>query len=747
MIRTLAAYLLLTSAALGVDYPVLYLEQPATDFPVFGETDFIDSWVPGTDLKCVHPDGRVETIVDSGLGAVLGYAVSFDGTSIVYALAAPSGGSRLYLWTGNKQITDDEWLQHSTTKWPIMDLSPCWVDADTVMFSTNRNGFQNPKFPKKPSYQLATIDIDGRNLRIIGHHNFAAGVHPVAMTDGSFVYASDESFGWKNGWAQHRINADGSGFGPVTSNMRITAVEIVQHFGAQKSDGRYVFIDYYSGRKNLGYGPLHEMFYPPAFGSPKASDNPKIRYGVVNVGSDGKPRYEQKQYPYQVDGLRSLTPEVIGRDKPAFQYPAPNGFRVGKLSHPGASPNNGVLLSWSGQSKCHLDSGIDDFNSCIVLIPNGGEVLEDMRQLVKIVDDPDGVKVHEFAPAAWVPYERIHGIKKPATPKPDPVFPDDQYAYILTPDVLHGECEGLNDSAPWNSQGSTATTYRKAIDEGRIRFMRILIQEPVPAEGAAPHFGVLKSQERVKIGYDIPIPKNGGPVKYRLPKNQVHSHALMSADANGENKRTESVAQGWLAGSLRCFGCHNHDNPIDDSHIDWASVPIVDITGPPRTVEYERDVKPILSRCYKCHSGDKPEGGLNLDQHPREWINYLNRKANTVIIPYAPTDSPLMQRLDAGTMPPADSGVSITAKEREIIADWIGTGCQIGPAPDADFTAPSVRGDKYADLYGIDRVEDGKVFDTSGNWAWVEYAPAENTLKAQLRAKLKEASELVEQLP
>jgi mono/diheme cytochrome c family protein len=96
-----------------------------------------------------------------------------------------------------------------------------------------------------------------------------------------------------------------------------------------------------------------------------------------------------------------------------------------------------------------------------------------------------------------------------------------------------------------------------------------------------------------------------------------------------------------------------------------------------RAVELAPLVREILHRnCYECHGHDpkKVEKNLNI-------LNYdhLLEKKRHVVVPGAPDDSLLIQRIDDGSMPPAELELRlprVSEEERATLRDWI-----LGGAP------------------------------------------------------------------
>jgi hypothetical protein len=121
-------------------------------------------------------------------------------------------------------------------------------------------------------------------------------------------------------------------------------------------------------------------------------------------------------------------------------------------------------------------------------------------------------------------------------------------------------------------------------------------------------------------------------------------------------------------------------------------------------IGYRRDVLPLLSdRCFKCHGPDSAsrEAGLRLDQ-PEAAIAELESGAKA-IVPGDAQQSALVERIFSDDpdvmMPPADSGKSLSAAEKDLLRRWVQSGAEY--QPHWAFVAP-VRPDvptvRHADL-------------------------------------------------
>lgn len=104
-------------------------------------------------------------------------------------------------------------------------------------------------------------------------------------------------------------------------------------------------------------------------------------------------------------------------------------------------------------------------------------------------------------------------------------------------------------------------------------------------------------------------------------------------------------------------------------------------TAADRTIEFNRDVRPILSNnCYYCHGPDKNhrQAGLRLDQS--DAAKSKLESGQVAITPHSVDASSLISRITAADpnikMPPVDSGKSLTAAEIETLKLWIAQGAE-----------------------------------------------------------------------
>lgn len=101
----------------------------------------------------------------------------------------------------------------------------------------------------------------------------------------------------------------------------------------------------------------------------------------------------------------------------------------------------------------------------------------------------------------------------------------------------------------------------------------------------------------------------------------------------------------------------------------------------PKRVDFNRDIRPILSdTCFKCHGPDEETRQADLRLDTKDGGAYEPREGYQIIVPGASAQSRLYQKIsskeEALRMPPVDSGRSLTAKQIELIRQWIDQGAK-----------------------------------------------------------------------
>jgi hypothetical protein len=108
------------------------------------------------------------------------------------------------------------------------------------------------------------------------------------------------------------------------------------------------------------------------------------------------------------------------------------------------------------------------------------------------------------------------------------------------------------------------------------------------------------------------------------------------------------------------------------------SAPFLAVAAAPAKIDFQRDVRPILSdACFHCHGPDSSTrmAGLRLDQRADATAE---RKSGRAVVPGDPAQSLLWQRVNTKTaaklMPPAYSHKTLTADQKDILRRWIEEG-------------------------------------------------------------------------
>ncbi|MFZ4506583.1 MAG: DUF1553 domain-containing protein [Fimbriimonas sp.] len=99
-----------------------------------------------------------------------------------------------------------------------------------------------------------------------------------------------------------------------------------------------------------------------------------------------------------------------------------------------------------------------------------------------------------------------------------------------------------------------------------------------------------------------------------------------------------------------------------------------------KTIEFNRDVRQILGKCFTCHGADPKTriAGLRLDTRAGATLKLAS--GAQAIVPGKPNQSALIARIeskvDALRMPPAFTHKTISADERRILRQWIAEGAE-----------------------------------------------------------------------
>jgi hypothetical protein len=635
-----------SDASVKFDYPIVYVRVPRTSDDVgskWAEIAHPVAMDPGGDLMLLQPEGSEEILVAGGKGSVTDPVVSFDGEWVFYshihdmttnwAGRYPKAGADIYKihlktrkivrlthqrftpntgaanWSSDFVSRDDG---KTYLDYGVFNMGACPLPGGRLAFTSNRDAFRPPKH-NGPTLQLFVMDDGGGNVECIGHLNIGMALHPVVLKDGRIIFSSMESQALRSSilWGLWSINPDGTNWAPVISAFDTGGAPNAFHFQTQLSDGSIIAEEYYN-LNNSGFGAYFKL--PPsvpdgysAFGPGWRGDsrNPPLRFGRHY---NSKPKLYR--LPFSPYGLASLTRFANNGEGPAdaSELGQKSSPRVGKFTHPGAAPNNHLLTVYtpgpanhqSGLKKPSVDGGL-------YLIKNG-EPIDSPDQMRLIKNDP---RYNEQWPRAVVSYERIYGIKEPATIKPlandgslsphlpagtpfglvgtssfykresypEGAVPQGSVAATFAGERDRNGYRGLDPfntsqngaSLNWSNQGSDAGLY----DNEEIHAVRILAMEPTTDRHRGPKSGRLffsHANERLRILGEIPVRKfgetgrqpvdpDGNPDTSFLAK--IPADTAFTFQTLDKHGMVLNMAQTWhqlRPGEVRhdCGGCHAH---------------------------------------------------------------------------------------------------------------------------------------------------------------------------------------------
>ncbi len=110
----------------------------------------------------------------------------------------------------------------------------------------------------------------------------------------------------------------------------------------------------------------------------------------------------------------------------------------------------------------------------------------------------------------------------------------------------------------------------------------------------------------------------------------------------------------------------------------WAVVLLARIATASEPVDFDRDIRPLLSNtCYTCHGPDanKREADLRFDDKASV---FAARDGNAIVLPGQPEKSELIRRVTSTDpderMPPPDAGQQLSAAQVQLLEQWITEG-------------------------------------------------------------------------
>ncbi len=435
-------------------------------------------------------------------------------------------------------------------------------DGKRIIFSWRKAGTEN--------YNLYEINCDGTSLRRLTDAPFD-DIEPCYLPDGDITFVSTRCKRWVNCWltqvaVMYRCDAEGK-------HIRILSSNIEQdNTPWPLPDGRVIYTRWeYVDRSQLGY---HQLWVSNPDGTGVMTMFGNMNSGTVII--DAKPIPN--------------TDKLIAIFSPGH----------GRTEHQGAmtiiDPKGGPDEVSCTKTLNKGQSFRDPFplsEDCFLVAEGPRLLLMNQQGQTQTIYSSDKTPVHEPRPIIARPRETI------IAPKVD--LMRDTGTVILS-DVNHGR----------NMEG---------IKPGDIKKLLVLETLPKPVNftgGTEPlsHGGTF-TLERI-LG-TVPVEADGSAYVEIPAMRPVFFVAL---DANDMAiKRMQSFMSVQPGETLSCAGCHEQRYQAAPPRGHLAALtrapsriePIADV---PDVIDDPRDVQPVLdAHCVKCHSADKPEGGVNLSGH------------------------------------------------------------------------------------------------------------------------------------
>jgi hypothetical protein len=166
------------------------------------------------------------------------------------------------------------------------------------------------------------------------------------------------------------------------------------------------------------------------------------------------------------------------------------------------------------------------------------------------------------------------------------------------------------------------------VQRGEAKWIRVMEQVPRPWAARYPWKGDSYDQQYVVLSKDaalglkvqhgiVPVEADGS-AHFTVPADKnIYFQVL---DKNFMELQRERTYVNYRPGEKRsCIGCHEmpHSVPPASNRVPLAAQRAPSVPGPARAIHYPTDVQPVWDKhCIKCHSGEKPMGGLDLSGMP-----------------------------------------------------------------------------------------------------------------------------------
>ncbi|MCP4379466.1 MAG: hypothetical protein GY794_25255, partial [bacterium] len=553
-------------------------------------TEYLNSrWMPGGGL-CVLDlkTSTVRNLVPKfSAGVVNRFDISYDGTKILFDYKkAPREGYRIYEVGANgkglRQVTFPEKNEaelvrkygsksyhHGTD-----DMHPCYLPDGGIVFVTTRcqYGILCNSPDQYTTKNLYRMDANGGNMKPLSNSPVSEA-SPAMLPDGRIMYHRWEYVDKAAGnlkciWS---MNPDGTASAEIYGNAITFPETMIYPRPIPGAKGKIVFLG--------------------------ASHYPNNAMGTVVVVDTSKDIRSVDTMQFVTDDIRALAHGGFHFRNAAGKWALDKTGTKGRLFKDPYPLSEDLYIATRKVKGLKWDDpkGYD----LVLLNRKGAET--------PLYDDK---KI-----SCWHPYPLRARTKPPVVASStNPKLAKRGLALCMVTDMY----EGMEN-----------------VKRGTIKYIRVLEEAPRPwavrkrwkgdTDGMA-HSAIGHGFLGLKVQYGVVPVEADGSAHFTVPAGRnIYFQAL---DANYLAVQTERTYVQYMPGETRaCIGCHETPNRTSPP----KSGVLAAMKRPPSVIgaqagetvaaklfDYERQIQPIWDKhCLKCHSGDKPKGGLDLTGEPR----------------------------------------------------------------------------------------------------------------------------------
>ena len=494
------------------------------------------------------PDGKTNAGQTLSSGTFLSPDLSYDGKKIVFAWS--SGGTEKWVAKNRFHIFTvdiDGKNLFQVTDGNFDDMHTAWMPNGRIVFmSTRRGGFGRCHGRQVPTYAMHSVKADGTDLIRLSSHE-TNEFHPSIGNDGRIIYTRWDYID-RDALAAHHIwfcNPDGS-------NPRSWGGNYSYPLDTMSGGG------WTDGRKD-GKRPQSEFYARAIPGSATkyvavAGPHHGEAYGTIII------RDFSKVDDNRMGQVTKITPEV------GMPETAENGDEVYGPAFP-LSETQFITSNWN--SMILLDTSSSPPKKTTIYTTADSNLRPIYGQPVMARTPPPTITESTYQGERWNPSVA------PATVQIQNVYTTDAYGKLPT--------------------------------DAKIKSMRIVqVLSKATWNANDPRLGYA-SQNVAKLSLGTVPVESDGSVFFEAPIGKLILFHLL--DEKGMAVQTMRSGTYLHPGeNMTCVGCHEDklaspptgDTPLASKRAASKMEPEV---GKVEPINYARNIKPIITKCYACHAG------------------------------------------------------------------------------------------------------------------------------------------------